>query len=101
MDKILKHILVVDDDDGIRNLIKQYLVSKKFLVTTAVNAKIEPTDRSIPPDKITTVWPAARTATIDTCFNRLVMFINVKKFGDRNETIDPKSNAISTIQVRG
>ena len=38
MDKILKHILVVDDDDGIRNLIKQYLVSKKFLVTTAGNA---------------------------------------------------------------
>jgi len=38
MDKILKHILVVDDDDGIRNLIKQYLVSKNFLVTTAGNA---------------------------------------------------------------
>ena len=38
MDKILKHILVVDDDNGIRNLIKQYLVSKNFLVTTAEDA---------------------------------------------------------------
>ena len=38
MDKILKHILVVDDDDGIRSLVKQYLISKNFLVTTAANA---------------------------------------------------------------
>ena len=32
------HILVVDDDDKIRSLIKQYLVEKKFLVTTAKDA---------------------------------------------------------------
>ena len=32
------HILVVDDDDKIRDLIKQYLVEKKFIVTTAKNA---------------------------------------------------------------
>ena len=29
------HILVVDDDDRIRELVKQYLEEKKFLVTTA------------------------------------------------------------------
>ena len=37
MNKNTSHILVVDDDDRIRDLIKQYLVEKKFLVTTAQN----------------------------------------------------------------
>tara|TARA_B100000579_G_C22776258_1_gene826716 strand:- start:388 stop:1062 length:675 start_codon:yes stop_codon:yes gene_type:complete len=32
------HILVVDDDDRIRDLVKQYLQEKKFLITTAKNA---------------------------------------------------------------
>jgi two-component system phosphate regulon response regulator OmpR len=33
------HILVVDDDDGIRNLVKQYLSQNDFLVTTAKNSE--------------------------------------------------------------
>ena len=33
------HILVVDDDDGIRNLVKKYLNENNFLVTTANNAE--------------------------------------------------------------
>ena len=33
------HILVVDDDDGIRNLVKQYLDQSNFLVSTAKNAE--------------------------------------------------------------
>ena len=32
------HILVVDDDNKIRDLIKQFLLEKKFLVTTAQDA---------------------------------------------------------------
>ena len=32
------HILVVDDDDRIRELVKQYLEENNFLVTTAVDA---------------------------------------------------------------
>ena len=32
------HILVVDDDDGIRNLVKQYLNQNNYLVSTAENA---------------------------------------------------------------
>ena len=32
------HILVVDDDDRIRNLLKEYLHEKKFIVTTAQNS---------------------------------------------------------------
>ena len=37
MNKNSFHILVVDDDDRIRDLIRQYLIEKKFLVTTAQN----------------------------------------------------------------
>ena len=33
------HILVVDDDDGIRNLVKKFLNEKSFLVNTASSAE--------------------------------------------------------------
>ena len=33
------HILVVDDDDGIRDLVKKYLNENNFLVTTAKNSE--------------------------------------------------------------
>ena len=39
MDKNKFHILVVDDDDKIRSLIKQYLIEKGFLISTAENAE--------------------------------------------------------------
>ena len=39
MKKFEAHILVVDDDDGIRNLVKKYLNENNFLVTTANNAE--------------------------------------------------------------
>ena len=35
MNKNMFHILVVDDDDRIRELIKQYLEKNNFLVTSA------------------------------------------------------------------
>ena len=38
MDKYLAHILVVDDDDRIRDLVKKYLLENKYLVTTAKDA---------------------------------------------------------------
>ena len=38
MNKKTFHILVVDDDDRIRELVKQYLEEKSFLVTTAQNS---------------------------------------------------------------
>ena len=40
MDKFIAHILVVDDDEGIRSLVKQYLNENNYLVTTADNAEI-------------------------------------------------------------
>jgi len=39
MDNILAHILVVDDDDGIRSLVKKYLDENNYLVTTASNSE--------------------------------------------------------------
>ena len=39
MDNFLAHILVVDDDDGIRSLVKKFLNENNFLVTTADSAE--------------------------------------------------------------
>ena len=39
MDKFKAHILVVDDDDGIRSLVKKYLNENDYLVTTANSAE--------------------------------------------------------------
>ena len=39
MNNIKAHILVVDDDDGIRDLVKQYLNQKNYLVTTSSSAE--------------------------------------------------------------
>tara|TARA_B100001063_G_C16680658_1_gene511541 strand:+ start:482 stop:1159 length:678 start_codon:yes stop_codon:yes gene_type:complete len=39
MDNIIAHILVVDDDEGIRLLVKKYLNENKYLVTTADSAE--------------------------------------------------------------
>ena len=38
MDKYLAHILVVDDDDRIRELVKKYLAENKYLVTASKDA---------------------------------------------------------------
>ena len=39
MSKNIFHILAVDDDDRIRDLVKQYLEENNFIVTTAQSAK--------------------------------------------------------------
>jgi len=39
MKKFKAHILVVDDDDGIRDLVKQYLNENNYLVTTAFSSE--------------------------------------------------------------
>jgi two-component system phosphate regulon response regulator OmpR len=38
MDNSKIHILIVDDDDKIRDLLKQYLKNNNFFITTAINA---------------------------------------------------------------
>ena len=39
MNNYIAHILVVDDDDGIRSLVKKYLNENNFLVSTAISAE--------------------------------------------------------------
>ena len=39
MNKFEAHILVVDDDDGIRSLVRQYLNENNFLITTSNSAE--------------------------------------------------------------
>ena len=39
MENYKAHILVVDDDDGIRDLVKQYLNQNNYLVTTAKSSE--------------------------------------------------------------
>ena len=39
MNNFEAHILVVDDDDGIRDLLKKYLNENNFLITTAKSAE--------------------------------------------------------------
>ena len=39
MDNFIAHILVVDDDDGIRSLVSKYLNQNNYLVTTAYDAE--------------------------------------------------------------
>ncbi len=39
MDDFIAHILVVDDDHGIRSLVKKYLNENNFLISTAENAE--------------------------------------------------------------
>ena len=39
MEKYKAHILVVDDDDGIRELVKQFLNKNNYLVTTSKNSE--------------------------------------------------------------
>jgi len=39
MDNFVAHILVVDDDEGIRSLVKKYLNENNYLVTTANSAE--------------------------------------------------------------
>ena len=39
MEKFKAHILVVDDDDGIRELVKEYLSQNEYLVTSSNSAE--------------------------------------------------------------
>ena len=39
VNKLDNHILIVDDDDKIRDLIKDFLISNNFLVSTAINGE--------------------------------------------------------------
>ena len=61
-----KHILVVDDDDRIRDLIKEYLQEKNFIVSTRAGNVIgggDWSDNRLIPDCIKS-WTKKRTVKI-------------------------------------
>ena len=59
---------------------------KNTPVTTPLRAATEPTERSMPPVKITYDIPTDTIPMIDTCRNTLSTFLTVKKYGDNIDT---------------
>ena len=52
----------------------------KVAATMEENANTDPTDRSIPPVRITRVMPMARMPLIDVCRRMLEIFSGVRKY---------------------
>ena len=77
MDNFIAQILVVDDDDGIRSLVKKYLNENNFLISTAVDAE----------DAKTKKISQKRVIEFDRIkidLNKLVIFKNDKEFKINN-----------------
>lgn len=65
-------------------------------ITILETARIDPTDKSIPPEIITTVNPNASKPLIDACLNTEIILYSVKKLGEAIPTkilmaINPKN----------
>src|ERR1700733_12903604 len=58
----------------------------------AARPTVEPTDRSMPPVKITKVIPTAMIALIAVCPTRMIRFCWVKNAGESTEKIPSKTN---------
>src|ERR1700675_1957195 len=58
----------------------------------AARPTVEPTDRSMPPVKITKVMPTAMIALIAVCPTRIIKFCWVKNAGESTEKIPSKTN---------
>src|SRR5580693_9203711 len=58
----------------------------------AASPTVEPTDKSIPPVKMTKVMPTAMIALIAVCPTRMIRFCWVKNAGDSTEKIPSKTN---------
>ena len=56
----------------------QPAISEQITAAIADAARIEPTDRSMPPVRMTKVMPAASTVLIDACCATIEMFCGVK-----------------------
>ncbi len=76
------------------------------VVRMPASARSEPTDKSIPPVRITNVIPAAIIAVMETCKETLRRLSVVRKYGERNEkTRSSTTNAMpipsSLVSVNG
>ena len=56
----------------------QPAISEQITAAMAEAARIEPTDRSMPPVRMTKVMPAASTVLIEACWATIEMFCGVK-----------------------
>ena len=63
--------------------------------TTPESATVEPTERSMPLDTITSSWPSARTAITEVCENTFPMFRLVRNTGVVTATATINRNRIS------
>ena len=53
----------------------------RLAATTPEKARIEPTDRSMPPVRITKVIPKDKSPFIDICRKTFMRFLDTRKFG--------------------
>src|ERR1700722_11659670 len=58
----------------------------------AAKPTVDPTDRSMPPVRITKVMPTAMIALIAVCPTRMIRFCSVKNAGESREKIPSKTN---------
>jgi len=63
---------------------------------TVVSAISEPTDRSIPPTRITNSWPMASAASGATCTSRFFRLSTVRKNG-----VSSVSTSANNTRIRG
>ena len=60
-------------------------ISDTTIAVTADTASTDPTDRSMPPVRMTTVMPVASTMLIDACRTMFSRLFSVRKLGAMNE----------------
>src|ERR1700736_2917612 len=69
---------------------KPRLISKPDIM--AANPTVDPTDKSMPPVRMTKVMPRAMIALIAVCPTRMIRFCWVKNAGERTEKIPSRTN---------
>ncbi|MNT13454.1 hypothetical protein D3C72_1484250 [compost metagenome] len=69
-------------------------ISETSIATTADTDRIDPTDRSMPPVRITNVMPAASTRLIDACWAMIDRFCRLAKLSV--SSVKPKQSSTST-----
>jgi hypothetical protein len=69
--------------------------------TVMLRARTAPTDRSMPPVRITIVIPTAMIALIETCRRTLLKFAVVRNWFDRNIIIVQRSTRPRTEYITG
>ena len=72
----------------------------RLAITTPDSATSEPTERSIPAERITNVMPTAITAFMDVCSITLSTFETVRKKGERKDSNAHSRNNPASVPAR-